>query len=308
MRLDKIAIIGSGAVGLYYGGLLARDGRNVHFLLRSDLNAVREKGIRILLPAGDVRLHPVSAHADTAGIGPVDLVIIALKTTANRALPDLIPPLLHDHTALLTLQNGLGNEAFLAQRFGKERVLGGLCFICLNRTAPGEVANLHKGSLNIGSHLGDGDQRPAALAKAFQDAGVKARAVPDLREARWRKLIWNVPFNGLTIAAGGIDTRQLLASPALTGEVEALMREIQATARALGMEIEDAFLEQQLAVTKTMGAYRPSSLVDFQTGRPLEVDSIWAAPLDAARQAGVRAPRLSLLHALLQRLDPARDA
>ncbi len=307
MRFQRIAIVGSGAVGLYYGGLLARAGREVQFLLRSDLDAVRKKGIRLLLPEENLQLHPVNAHETTTSIGPVDLVIIALKTTANRILPQLIPPLLNPGTTILTLQNGLGNEAFLAQHFGDGRILGGLCFICLNRTAPGEVTNLHKGSLTIGSHLGGSDDRPASVAELFRAAGVACLPAADLREARWRKLIWNVPFNGLTIAAGGLDTEKLLAEPALTAEVKALMREIQASARALGMEIEDSFLQQQLEVTQTMGAYRPSSLVDFESRRPLEVDSIWGAPLAAAAKAGVATPRLSLLHALLKRLDPARD-
>ncbi len=307
MRFQRIAIIGSGAVGLYYGGLLARAGREVHFLLRSDLDTVREKGIRLLLPNENVHLHPVNAHETTASIGPVDLVIIALKTPANRILTQLLPPLLIPRTTILTLQNGLGNEAFLADHFGAGRILGGLCFICLNRTASGEVTNLHKGSLTLGSYQGGNDERPEVIAEVLRSAGVNCRAAADLREARWRKLIWNVPFNGLTVAAGGIDTEELLAEPALTVEVKALMREIQASARALGIEIEDAFLERQLEVTRTMGAYRPSSLVDFQAGRPLEVDSIWGAPLEAAREAGVPTPRLSLLHALLNKLNPAEN-
>lgn len=302
MPFDRIAIVGSGAVGLYYGGMLARSGKEVHFLLRSDYAAVKERGIRLRLPEEEVRLYPVNAHAGPESIGPVDLVVVALKTTANDALPALLPPLLAEHTALLTLQNGLGNEGFLAERFGAERVLGGLCFICLNRLAPGEVTNLFPGSLTLGEHGTSGGERAKALAADFRAAGIDCRLSENLPETRWRKLIWNVPFNGLTIAAGGIDTERLLSGEALTAEVRALMAEVRQTAGALGISIEDAFLDDQIAITRPMGPYRPSSLVDFQAGRPVEVESIWGAPLREAERSGVATPRLRLLHALLQTL------
>ncbi len=308
MAFDKIAIVGCGAVGLYYGGMLARAGRQVHFLLRSDYDAVAEKGIRLLLPDDDVRLAPVHAHRDTAEIGPVDLVIIALKATANPALTGLIPTLLKDDAALLTLQNGLGNETYLAEHFGAERVLGGLCFICLNRVGPGEVRNLLPGSLTLGEYALPAGRRVREATEMFAAAGIDCRTAENLTEARWRKLVWNIPFNGLTIAAGGIDTGKLLASEPLTSEIEALMREVRDTARALGIEIEDSFLETQICVTRGMGGYHPSSLIDFQEGRPVEVEAIWENPLREARKAGVPTPRLQLLHALLSTLGTGRSS
>src|SRR6185312_11437952 len=129
----RIAVVGSGAIGTYYGGKLAAGGADVHFLVRSGFEQVRTNGIHIFGPGEDVRISPVNVYRSTGEIGPSDLVLIAIKATANADLLKLIPPLLGEQTLLLTLQNGLGNEEFLAEHFGAERVLSGLCFICLRR-------------------------------------------------------------------------------------------------------------------------------------------------------------------------------
>ncbi len=302
MACGKIAIVGSGAVGLYYGGMLAASGCDVHFLLRSDYEWVKRRGVCLLLPGRELTVHPVPAHRTPESIGPVDLVIVALKTTANDALPDLLGPLLQEGTAVLTLQNGLGNEAFLARHVGAGRVMGGLCFICLNRVGPGTVRNYFPGNLTLGEYRGGPGERIAALVAAFREAGIDCRVAADLNETRWRKLVWNVPFNGLTIAAGGIDTERLLASPGMTGEIAALMHEVRAIAGAAGVVIEEEFLRRQIEITRPMGPYRPSSLIDFMDKRPVEIESIWEAPLREAERLGVSAPRLRLLHAVLRAL------
>lgn len=300
----KIAVVGSGAIGLYYGMRLALGGANVRFLLRSDLETVRKRGSLLLRLEGGVRaLRPVQAFGSTAEIGPVELVIVTLKTTSNGDLTALLPSLLGPRTAVLTLQNGLGADELIAAQFGPERVMGGLAFIACNRTAPGEVMCFHPGSLTIGEFARPPAERTRALAAQFEAAGVRTRVAGNLDSARWHKLIWNVPFNGLPIAAGGITTDVICADPALAGEVRALMSEVQAGAAGLGHSISDDFLLKQFEVTPGMGAYRPSSLVDFLAGRVLEVEAIWGEPLRRARTAGVDLPRLALLYALLRQLD-----
>lgn len=301
-KLGKIAVVGSGAVGMYYGARLARAGEDVRFLLRRDFTAVREHGMTVRVADGDFHLPRVGAFEDVRQIGAVDVVIVALKATANGVLENLVPPLLNESTAILTLENGLGSDELLAAHFGAERVLGGLCFICLNRVAPAVVACYHPGYLNIGEFGRPAGARAHAIATAFRAAGVNCVVAENLAEARWRKLVWNVPFNGLSIAGGGITTDRILADPALSNEARALMREIQSAARALGFRIEDAFLEQQFEVTAPMGAYKPSSLVDFLEGREVEVEAIWGEPLRRARAAGVGTPRLDALYDKLRSL------
>jgi 2-dehydropantoate 2-reductase len=301
-KLGRVAVVGAGAVGAYYGARLARAGEDVNFLMRSDLAAVRERGLTVRVADGDFHLSKVAAFGDPAQIGPVDLVIVGLKATANDALEKLLPPLLHATTAILTLQNGLGADEFIAARFGAGRVLGGLCFICLNRVGPGIVECYHPGLMNIGEFQRPAGERARAIAAVFLAAGVKCVVAENLDEARWRKLVWNVPFNGLSIAAGGITTDRILANPALAAEARALMSEIQAAARALGYHVPDEFLESQIAVTAAMGPYKPSSLVDFLERREVEVEAIWGEPLRRARAAGVGTPHLAALYEKLREL------
>lgn len=305
LKLGRIAIVGAGAVGAYYGAQLARAGEEVRFLMRRDLAAVRAHGLTIRLHQPvrtQFHLDSVYACGTTAEIGPVDIVLIGLKATANAALATLIPPLLHEQTAIYTLQNGLGNEEYLAELFGAQRVGGGLCFICLNRAEPGTVDCFLPGSIRLGEWRRPAGPHTHALAAAWRRVGVDASASDDLAAMRWRKLVWNVPFNGLTIAAGSITTDRILQDPGLLAETRALMREIQAAAAAQGCEIPDEFLEKQIEVTAAMGAYKPSSLVDYLDGRAVEVEAIWGEPLRRARAAGVATPHLAALYEKLRTL------
>jgi len=303
MRTDfrRIAVVGSGAVGGYYGARLARSGERVHFLLRRDLAAVREFGLRVVLPDDEFRIERVEAAATTAEIGPVDLVLIALKTTANDSLEGLVAPLLHEATAIVTLQNGLGSDELLAMLFGAERVLGGLCFICVNRVAPGEIVCTAPGTVSFAELGRPAGERVRSIAAMFERAGVRTIVGDDLAELRWRKLVWNVPFNGLAVAEGEIPTDRILADAALTSEVRSLMREVIAVAARLGHAIPDDLVEQQITLTRAMGAYRPSSLIDYVEGREVEVEAIWGETLRRAAQAGADVPRIEALHARILR-------
>jgi 2-dehydropantoate 2-reductase len=288
-----LAIVGSGSVGGYYGARLTSVAE-VSFLMRRDLAAVRERGLTIHSIAGDLHLDPVRAFATTEEIGLVDLVVIAIKTTANDILPGLLPPLLKPGTILLTLQNGLGNEAFLARHFPDHPVLGGMCFVCINRGEPGVIHHLAHGKVEMGafSH----PETLAPVADLFVRAGLDCRILPDLGLARWRKLVWNVPFNGLAIAGGGINTQQILAKPELLARTRALMGEVIAVAAALGHSIDPAFAEANIKGTLEMGPYQPSSLVDFLAGNAVEVEAIWGSPLHEAKRLGVSTLELERLH------------
>lgn len=299
----SIAIVGTGALGTYYGARLALAGNDVRFLVRSDPAALRQQGMILHERDAQRHLREPAVFASAAEIGPVDILLVALKTTANAELPRLLPPLLGAETIVVTLQNGLGNEEYIANIVGAGRVLGGLCFIAVTREAPGVLRGFHTpGAMTLGEFGRPAAARTRRLAELLQEAGVRAQAVDDLATARWRKLVWNIPFNGLAIAAGGITTDRLCADPALADEVRGLMREVQAAAAAGGSVIPDAFLQQQFDVTPPMGAYQPSSVIDFLAGRAVEVDAIWGEPLRRASAAGVPVPRWEKLYTEIVRL------
>ena len=307
-RPQKIAIVGAGAIGAYYGCLLARVGHEVHFLLRGDFEAVSREGFHVRTRETQFHLHPVHAHADVEDIGFCDLVIVALKTSDNAALAQLLPPLeAPGHTIFLTLQNGMGNVETLARLFPLGQIVAGLCFTCINRTAPGVIENYHAGRIQFADATGGPARAHThAVAEMFAAAGVASKAVDSLERALWLKLCWNIPFNGLAIAGGGITTDRILASAPLRDLARALMLEVQEAAAAHGVEIPNNYVASQFSLTEGMGAYKPSSLIDFVAGRPVEVSAIWGEPLRRGQAKGVEMGRLACLHSLLRHMVTSR--
>ena len=325
----KIAVVGCGAVGSYYGAKLAQARHDVHFLLRSDYEAVRRDGIFIQSAQGDFQVRPRCAKSPEE-IGHSDLVLIGLKTTANGQFGFLLPPLVGPETVVLTLQNGLGNEEALARLFPVEQIMGGLCFVCLNRVAPGIIHHLGYGQVVLGEFEHLPQPRTDAIAALFDQAGVPSAVTENLARAHWEKLVWNIPFNGLGVAsAAGFEgfsqvlsdlraspavhhvspTHQCLTTDKLLADAKwhelsrELMLEVIAAARATGFDIQDTLAGEQIERTRSMGAYKASTLIDFERGQPLELQSLFLDPLRQARQAGVAMPRLSALCAVLKGLD-----
>ena len=316
----KIAVVGCGALGSYYGARLCRAGHEAHFLLRSDYDAVREGGLTVRSAGGDFHVWPICAR-DPREIGPADLVLIALKTTANHVLPRLLPPLAGPETAVLTLQNGLGNEAAIASLVGAEKTLGGLCFVCLNRVAPGTILHLAHGAVVMGEYGRPSQPRTQRIAGTFAASGVPCTVTEDLAAAHWEKLVWNIPFNGLGVAgAAGLDAVErgrivpgqtlgpCLTTDLLLGDarweklVRELMMETIHAAQALGFAVPDSAADQQIDRTRDMGAYKASTLIDFERGQDLELEGLFLEPLRQARQAGVSCPRLAALCRVLTEL------
>ena len=301
---NRWTLVGPGAIGLYYGGLLAKSGIRLQILGRSDCAALQANGITLRMMevnSGkldvDYRILPEAVEREASSIGAADCVVIAAKATANQdllpALQALVRP---ERTTLLTLQNGMGNIDFLERHFPDNPILAGLCFVCVNRVAPAVVENYLPGRVEVGSL---GDRYPEAVDEvvaAFIHAGVKCRQAPALDAAVWRKLCWNIPFNGLSIAAGGITTDHILADSTLVSRARKLMQELQQAAALQGYTIEDTFLQGQFDATAKMGAYRPSSLIDFLEGRAVEVEAIFGEPLRRGQALGLEMPELQKLY------------
>ncbi len=303
----KIGVVGSGAIGGTFGTLLALGGHEVHFLIHSlhNLPLLQQTGWLLRLQNGQqIACHPANFHTTAATIGYCDLILICLKSTQNSALPQILPPLIGPHTRLLTLQNGMGNVEFLAQFWPPARIFAGLCYIGANLVSPGKIQLFSpgKGWIIFCEAAGKVTAQTREVAEMFEKVGVRTTFEDSLDSALWHKLMWNIPFNGLTIAAGGIDTARLLSSPGMLDEIYALLREVQCAARHCGVNISDEYLEKQITLTYSMGPYKPSSLTDFLAGKEVEVSAIWAEPLRRGLAAGAHLPRLSLLYNLLRAL------
>jgi 2-dehydropantoate 2-reductase len=318
----KIAVVGCGALGSFYGAKLCRVGQEVHFLLRSDFEVVRRAGVHIQSIEGDFHVRPICADRPDA-IGVADLVLIGLKTTANREFSRLLPPLVGPNTAIVTLQNGLGNEEHLAALFDPAAILCGLCFVCLNRLAPGVVRHTAHGRVVLGEFHRPAGERTRALAQIFTDAAVPCQLTENSQRAHWEKLIWNIPFNGLGVAGvvgyeavirGAVvpparmgpclPTDQLLGDPRWASLVRELMEEVVSSAGALGFTLPEKSADTNIERTRLMGAYKASTLLDYERGQPLELESMFLEPLRRAREAGVEPPRLAALCEVLRQLNP----
>jgi 2-dehydropantoate 2-reductase len=297
----KVAVVGAGALGLYYGALLQKSGVETHFLLRRDFDAISRGGLQVYSINGDFHLPKVNAWRTPEEIGVVDLVVVGLKTFANDKYEELIAPLLGEKSEILTLQNGLGNEESLAGLFGADRVMGGVAFLCSNRGEPGVVHHLGAGRIILGEFQRADSARVERLAQLFQQAGVDCKATDDLKRARWEKLVWNIPFNGLA-ALLLQPVNRLLAVEATRKLVKELMLEVIAAGNQQGLlkEIPAGYADSMLEFTDNMGEYRPSMQIDREEGRQLETGAIFRKPLLFGASKGVPMPRVEMLATLLE--------
>jgi 2-dehydropantoate 2-reductase len=304
------AILGTGALGGLYGGLLARAGLDVHFLLRSDYAWVRQHGLRVDSPLGDFHLPAIQCYASAEHMAiempPVDVVVVAWKTTANGVLAETLKQICAPHTLVLVLQNGLDVESSAAACVGAQRVLGGCCVLCCNKVGPGHIQHVDYGRIAFGEYAqelsGSITPRMQRIAEDFQRAGIDMQADEDLRNVRWRKLVWNIPYNGLSVVLDA-DTRQLMNDPESAALVEDLMREVSTAAGHCGNPIDEAHITKMLDDTRRMVPYDSSMRLDFLARRPMEVESIFGNPLRAALQAGYRPAKIEMLYQQLCFLD-----
>ena len=309
MQRLRIGIVGTGAIGGFYGLMLAKAGHDVHFLLRSEYQAVVASGLRLNSAVhGQLHLQPVQAWGDPAEMPACDWLLVGAKTTSNAQLAPVITRLSRPGTRVVLLQNGLAVEEQLRPLLpGNLHLLGGLCFICTHRAAPGVIEHQALGAVNLGYHSGPaGAGESLAIveegAELFRSAGLESVAMADLQQARWQKLVWNVPYNGLSVLLGAGTTR-LMANADSRALILELMREVVQGAAACGQVLPEGYPEKLLATTERMPDYLPSMYHDFQHKRPLELQAIYAAPLAAAAATGCELPKMRMLHQALRFLD-----
>lgn len=298
----RYAIIGTGAVGGYFGARLAMAGHDVHFLLHSDYDHVMEHGIEVKSWKGDFHLDNVRAYRSTADMPEVDVVIVALKTTNNHLLPTLLSPLMHEGCAVLLIQNGIGVEADVQAMLPQAQLLAGLAFIGVSKKGPGFIDHVDLGNINIGNYSCHNGELVECLIAELNAAGIGAREIP-YDEGRWRKAIWNMPFNGMTVAMN-TTTDRLLACPEMKEVIREMMLEVIGAARACGVTgIKDDIADKMIDMTLGMTPYSPSMKFDYDRHQRMEIEYLYTRPLQIAREHGYRMVRLEMLEAQLRMKD-----
>ena len=295
----RYAVVGAGAIGGYYGAKLAYSGQEVHFLSHSDYQYVKERGFQVDSCDGSFHLPQVNVYQHAEDMPQSDVVIVGLKTINNHLLPQLLPPLLHQRTAVVLIQNGIGVEADVQQMFPGVQLIAGLAFICSAKTEPGRVNHQCYGSINLGNYSCRDEALFAQILADFNAAGVTAASVP-YAEARWKKAVWNMPFNGMTVA---LDTQTdlLLKNPATRALIREQMMEVIGAAQALGVSaLTEEFADKMIAMTDAMTPYSPSMKLDYDFHRPMEIHYLYTRPIELAAEAGFAMPRLKMLEAELR--------
>jgi len=294
----KYAIIGTGAIGGYYGGRLAQSGQDVHFLLRTDYEHVREHGLQVDSCDGSFSLPKVNAYNDTSDMPQADVVLVCLKTIRNRKLAQLLPPLLKDDTLVVLIQNGIGVEQDVQTMFPGVQLAAGLAFICSSKVGPGHISHQCFGSINLGNYSCRDERRIKQVRADMEAAGIWVGEV-EYHQARWKKAVWNMPFNGMTVALQ-TQTDQLLRHPATRRLIREQMVEVVSIARHLGVKgLDESFADKMITTTDAMTPYSPSMRLDYDNHRPMEIEYLYTRPIAMAHEAGLSVPRLEMLESEL---------
>ncbi len=305
MIFESAAIIGAGAIGSFYGAKLDRSGMKVQFHTRSGTSVLKKEAMKIQSVLGDFSI-TADSHETTETMDPADIVIVSTKALEGIDYKTLLKPVVKDNGVILLLQNGLNLDEKLQELFPGQRILGAAAFVCLNRVSPADIRHLAYGKLDIG-YLSPEDKDIANdIAAMFKSAGLKAHFSGHIREIRWRKLLWNVPFNVLSVLLLNANTKEMIEDDNILRLSVELMKEVKAIAGAEDIGITDDDIHNMIANTNEMVPYKTSMLLDFQEHRPMEVEAILGEPLRAARNAGVHVPKMEVIYCQLKFFDMHR--
>jgi len=288
----KIAIMGSGGVGGYFGARLAAAGNDVSFIARgAHLDAIKQKGLRVLSPHGDTQVHPARATDNPAAVGPVDIVLFATKLYDTESAGELCKPFIGEDTAVISLLNGVDSEEQLSRILGQQHVVGGVARISAEIAEPGVIKHHSPfASIEFGELNGKQSDRLRKFHSAAEAANIDSKLSEDIQAAIWLKFVLLSAFSAITsltrLPAGPIHE-----NPQCTELMDSAARETVAVARARGIRLGDSAVESVIkmlhALPETM---KSSMLVDLERGNRLELEWLSGAVCRLGRESGVDTP------------------
>lgn len=290
----NVLIVGAGAIGSFYGAILKRAGCQVSVVLRSEYDAVAANGIKIESPLGDLSYRPDHVYRDgeTAASNP-DYLILCVKVLPGVDRAALVRPWMGEKTRLVLIENGLDIERELADAYPANPIISCLAFIAASRTGPGEVQHKAYGRLVMGRFPDGIDANCRELSDLFIAGGIGIDLTEQVVGERWRKCLWNTPFNPLSVLANGADTATILDTEGGEALIRAMMAEVIATAAADGHPMPEDLVEKNITGTRKMPPYKNSMALDYLNGRPIELDAVLGNVVAIANEHKVSVPHLN---------------
>ncbi|HRZ25679.1 MAG TPA: 2-dehydropantoate 2-reductase [Spirochaetota bacterium] len=306
MKFEKpeILLIGTGAVGSFYGGKLSQAGARVSALCRSDFDAVKKNGIEIKSIFGNLKFTPeITINRISQYDRVPDYIIVATKVLPEIDIPNLIKDAVHPETSIVLLQNGIDIERPVSAAFPSNEIIDGLAFICVSRTSAGKIEHQDYGRIVLGRYPSGKSEKAEALRDLLTRAGVPCEIDDDIIAARWKKLVWNAPFNPISVLAGGANTRGMMESKATYTLIKKVMEEVALLAEKTGHKLPDGVIEKNLSDTAVMKPYKTSMLLDYENKRPMEVEAILGNAVRIAQSMGIEVPHIESLYGILTLSD-----
>lgn len=308
--VPSVLIVGAGAIGALFGSCLARQGARVSVVCRSDFDAVRRAGYTIRSELlGNHRFVPADVFRNVTDCpAPPDYVVLTVKVLPEVDRVALVRPAVGPRTVVVLIQNGIDIEAEFVSAFPGNELLSTLAFVGVSRTAQGEIHHQTLGSLVMGRYPSGITPAAQKLAALFEAAGVPCKLTADVIGARWQKAVWNASFNPISIMGGVLDTGMMLKTAEDEAFVRQVMREICAIAAADGHPMPPKLVDQLVAATLAMPPYKTSMALDYENGRPMEIEAILGNAVRAGRRHGVAIPALETIYALARMIENANPA
>lgn len=289
-----ILIVGVGAIGSFYGAILKKAGCSVSLVLRSDYEAVKAQGVRIESPLGDLSFTPDRIYREgDAPEAPPDFLILCVKVLPGIDRAAIVAPWMGEKTRLVLIENGLDIEKELADAYPDNPLISCLAFAAVNRLSSGVVEHKAFGKLVFGLYPQGVNEDCQVLAQLFQDGGINIELTERVVGERWRKCLWNTPFNPLSVIANGADTRTLVDTDGGEELMRAMMREVMEVAAANGYLMDESLIDKNIETTRKMPAYKNSMAQDYLNGRPIERDAVLGNVVAIAKRHGVPVPHLN---------------
>ena len=298
MKKLKYAIIGTGGIGGYYGGMLAKKGFDVNFLLRSDYEWVKGNGLQIDSIDGDFHVNDVKAFKSTSDMPVCDVVFVCLKTSDNTILPTILPPILGNNSRIVLIQNGIGVEREVQEMLPQASLSAGVAYVCTSKIGPGHIHHQDLGKLIIapyteGGHIAHDDAIINQAVNDLKASGIKA-STDEYGGLRWKKSVWNIPFNGLTVVLN-TTTDKLVDNPDSTELVRSLALEVIHAANICGFFLSEEMAEATIKLTQGMIPYSPSMKLDYDRRHKMEIKYLYLNAIEEAALHGAPMPLTRML-------------